>query len=200
MWKQLKPFNRTLAGTTKGYCLRNVRLGYSIASKYATALGAWNNTDQHKDRSFPAGDVPLFYSYKTDGHINVRLASGHVWSDGDIYASLDAYLAGHPLVHYLGWGERINGVKVFEWVADPVTPPVSIGQRLYFSPVGQTATFYPVAGGSYKMYIKDASYNWAVKENLGNKVRVWSKSAGGDCWVYLKFTSTGATIPGRYIK
>lgn len=198
MYKQIKSFNQTKAGKKAGYCLQNVRLGFGITSKYANAISAWKGTQQHKDRSFPAGDVPLFYTYKTDGHINVRLANGKIWSDGDIYANLDAYLNGHPAVKYLGWGESINGVKVFEWVPDPVTPPS--GQRLYFDPIGQTATFYPVRGGTFAMKIKDASYNWRVLENQGNRVRVNSASAGGDCWVYLKYTATGQTIPGRYVK
>ena len=195
-WRNTKSFNQSIAGKKKGYCLQNVRLGFGIASKYANAITAWNNTQQHKDRSIPGGDVPLFYTYKSDGHINVRLANGQIWNDGEIYANLDAYLSGHPAVKYLGWGESVNGIRVIEEYIDPAPT----GKRLYFDPIGQTATFYPVRGGTFAMKIKDASYNWCVLEDKGNKVRINSASAGGDCWVYLKYTATGQTIPGRYVK
>jgi hypothetical protein len=126
-YKQLKPFNQKKAGDRAGWCLQNVRLGFGIASKYANAITAWNNNQQHKNRSVPTGiDVPLFYSYKTDGHINVRLANGKVWSDGNIYASLDDYLSKHPAVHYLGWGESVDGVRVLQAVAAPKKTPIVI--------------------------------------------------------------------------
>ena len=85
-------------------------------------------------------------------------------------------------------------------VTAPKPAPKPTGKRLYFSPIGQTATFFRIGGGTFSMKIKNASYNWRVLENLGNKVRVSSASAGGDCWVYLKYSATGKTIPGRYIK
>lgn len=117
-WRQVKPFNQSAAGTKSGYCLQNVRLGYGIAAKYPNAIGAWNATQQHRDRNIPAGvDVPLFYSYKEDGHVNVRLADGRVWSDGNIYSSLSAYESTHPAVKYLGWGESINDVRIIEYVS-----------------------------------------------------------------------------------
>lgn len=80
------------------------------------------------------------------------------------------------------------------------TPPASSGKRIYFDPIGQVATFYPVKGGEYKMKIADPSFNWNVLKNEGNRVLVNSKSAGGDCWVYLRYTNTGNAIPGRYLK
>jgi len=83
------------------------------------------------------------------------------------------------------------------------TPPVSSGKRLYFDPIGQIATFYPVNGGEYKMKIADASFNWSVLEDQGYRVRVNSKSAGGDCWVYIIYqtgANKGKRIPGRSVR
>lgn len=117
---QVRPFDQSKAETVKNGCLRNVRLGYGIPAKYQTAWEAWLHTEQHKDRNPPQGlDVPLYYSYTTTingvrknfGHINVRLANGKVWSDGDIFSSISAYENTHSPV-YVGWGESINGVKV----------------------------------------------------------------------------------------
>jgi len=119
---QVKPFVIANAGTTKYLCLQNVRLGYGIPAYYLTATKAWNGTQQHRDRNFPAGcDVPVFYSWTGTvdgvrdnyGHIAVRLADGRVWSDGKYFANVDA-LVGSYLSNgsYLGWGESVNNVKV----------------------------------------------------------------------------------------
>jgi len=127
--KQVVPFNVNTAGTTKYLCLANVRKGYGIGVKYPDATTAWNNTQQHRDRSFPAGcSVPVFYSWtgtvdgvrKNYGHIAVRLADGRVWTDGRYYANVDElsakYLSGSS---YLGWGESVNDVRVVENVIIP---------------------------------------------------------------------------------
>ena len=120
---QVKHFNPALGGTTKYLCLSNVRKGYSIPAHYLTAKKAWDGTQQHKDRNFPAGcDVPVFWSwygtvdgvYDNYGHIAVRLADGRIWTDGKYYANVDTlnanYLSGKGT--YLGWGESVNNVRV----------------------------------------------------------------------------------------
>lgn len=121
MYKQVKPFNQSTAGHVIGLCLQNVRKGYGIAAEYANAITAWNRTVQHKDRSIPAGvDTPLFYSYGKAGHVNVHLADGRIWSDGKLYSSLSTYESLHQSVHYLGWGETLNDVRVIQYVADHI--------------------------------------------------------------------------------
>ena len=119
---QITPFDISKAGTIHNFCLDNVRRGYGIANKYASAWEAWQHTEQHSDRDMPDGcDVPLFYSYTANidgstqnyGHINVRLKDGTVWSDGTIYANIDAYLENHT-PQYVGWGESVNDVKIIE--------------------------------------------------------------------------------------
>lgn len=126
-YKQVRAFDPKKAGSKVGYCLQNVRLGFGIAAKYANAITAWNNAQGHKDRNIPTGiDVPLFYSFKSDGHVNVRLANGKVWSDGNLYANLQDYTSKHPAVSYLGWGEILNGVRVIQAVAAPVVKKTPI--------------------------------------------------------------------------
>lgn len=120
-WQQTRAFNSATAGTKLGWCLQNVRLGYGIAAKYPNAIGAWNNTEQHKDRSIPLGvAVPLYYSWKTDGHINVRLPDGRVWSDGRIYSSLSNFESIATPV-FLGWGESVNNVRVIQFNQPPIS-------------------------------------------------------------------------------
>lgn len=128
-YQQVRAFNPANGGSTLGLCLQNVRFGYSIGAKYASATEAWNHTQQHTNRNIPTGvDVPLYYSWtgtvagvkKNWGHINVRLADGRVWNDGRIYASLSSFEAVAPISPkpvYLGWGESINDVKVIEGVS-----------------------------------------------------------------------------------
>lgn len=122
MYTQLVPFNKAQAGTVPNLCLDNVRKGYGIPNKYASAWEAWEHTQQHPDRNIPDGlDVPLYYSYTATldgvtqnyGHINVRLANGMVWSDGNIYTSIDSYLAFHS-PKFVGWGESVNDVMIIE--------------------------------------------------------------------------------------
>lgn len=111
-YKQVKKFDQERAGSKPLYCLQNTRLGFTIQPKYPNAITAWENTQQHPNRNIPKGlDVPLYYSFKTDGHINVQLANGKLWSDGKVYANLAAYEAASSPV-YLGWGESVNGERV----------------------------------------------------------------------------------------
>jgi len=124
---QVKPFNQKKAGTRKGFCLQNVRLGFGIKAKYPTAAEAWKHTQQHKNRSIPKGlAVPLFYTYGRDGHVNVQLANGKVWSDGTTYSSLAAYEKTHT-PKYIGWGESINGVRVLKTAPTTTTIVIEEG-------------------------------------------------------------------------
>lgn len=120
--KQVKSFNQSKGGKVPNFCLRNVRLGFAIPALYDDAWTAWKNTEQHKNRTIPKLDVPLYYSYtatiggvrKNYGHINVRLKDGRIWNDGKIFASLSAFEKAWSNVKYVGWGESINKVKVIE--------------------------------------------------------------------------------------
>lgn len=122
-YKQTKAFNQAKGGTKPYYCLQNVRLGYETAPLYDDAWTAWKNTQQHKNRTIPKGvDVPLYYSYtatiggvrKNYGHINVRLANGTIWNDGKIFPNLKSFEQAWSNVHYVGWGESVNKMRVIK--------------------------------------------------------------------------------------
>lgn len=135
--QQLIPFDPNKGGSTPNLCLNNVRLGYGIANKYGSAWQAWQHTQQHADRNIPAGlAVPLFYSYTATidgvtenyGHINVQLPDGRVWSDGNYYASIEAYTANHS-PKFVGWGESVNDFKIIG--EDPMKPdPETFGNQI----------------------------------------------------------------------
>lgn len=102
-----------------------------------------------------------------------------------------------------GFGNFYDTEALYQESIKPQPTPPSSGKRLYFDPIGQTATFYKVSGGTFPMVIKDASYNWSVLEDQGYRVKVNSKSAGGDCWVYIIYQTgaqKGQRIPGRSVR
>lgn len=120
-WKQLIPFNPKKMGTTKNFCLRNVRLGYGIAGKYANAKQAMNeNRDKgalHNLSSIPTNvSVPVFTSTGIWGHVIV-CDKGVFYSDGK--------KCNRPTSNYM-WGEWLNGVRVISWVDTDKIPDTKI--------------------------------------------------------------------------
>jgi hypothetical protein len=121
-FKQTRGFDPSKGGSRAGYCLANVRMGYSIAPLYNDAWQAWNNTVQHRNSSFPANvDIPLFYDYTDSrgnryGHINVRMRDGRIWNDGRFFQSMATFQNSMRNVRYVGWGETLNNVRVVQRV------------------------------------------------------------------------------------
>jgi hypothetical protein len=140
MWKQTRGWNSNKGGKQAGMCLRNVRMGYDIASKYDDAWTAWTRTQQHKNRNYPAGVyAPIFFSYtatidgvrKNYGHIGVRYPDGRFWSDGSVYASVEEYERLRAPV-FVGWGESVNDVRVIEEVkGDDMTLSTEAVKTIY---------------------------------------------------------------------
>ena len=208
MYKQVKGFNQAIAGKTPGYCLRNVRLGYGIASKYPTAIAAWNGlpiSHKHRDRNVPSGvDVPLYYTYKTDGHINVRLANGKVWSDGVIFNSIADYEAKKE-PNFIGWGESVNGVSVIQYVPDPApAPPVSkmppVGSRIQlFAPQTRTTWKAGTTQKAGEIRVTDNTFVYTVRgydPRYTGRILINTKSGGGDGVALALYYVNGSLIEG----
>lgn len=162
-YKQVRAFNQSRAGSKPLYCLQNTRLGFTIQPKYGNATQAWNNTEQHKNRNIPKGvDVPLYYSFTTsngnEGHINVQLANGKLWSDGKIYANLKAYESPSGRPKYLGWGESVNDERVIK-LTEEDEMITSKGQlrRLFLQFTGKEPSAADYAG-----YINKRTYAYTV--------------------------------------
>lgn len=128
-YTQLISFDTDKGGKVPDLCLHNVSEGFGVPDKYGSAWIAWQHTQQHPDRNIPDGlDIPIYYSYTVDlgqgpqnyGHINVRLRDGRVWSDGNYYASIDAYMANHA-PKFVGWGESVNDSKIIQEGEDMAT-------------------------------------------------------------------------------
>lgn len=208
MWKQSRTFNQALGGTTRLRCLRNVRRGYSIPPKYASATQAWNHTQQHRDRNVPTGvDVPLYYYYKVMGvnlgHINVRLANGKVWSDGQIFSSLASYEA-QKAPTFLGWGESVNDVRVISYTYNPTPPTPSkmpaVGSKVQLIPAQKRSTFR--AGTTTVAGVLNVTNNLYVYTVRGYdakypyRILINSASAGGNGVALALYFTNGTKIDG----
>jgi uncharacterized protein YukE len=147
--KQTRAFVPSKGGNRLYYCLQNVRLGFSIPPLYDDAWTAWQNTEQHKNRTIPTGvDVPLYYSFtatiggvrKNWGHINVRYRDGRVWNDGQWFANLGSFERHYSNVSYVGWGESVNKVKVIEKGVSDMFQNTTEVQQAYQMLRGRNAT------------------------------------------------------------
>lgn len=161
MYKQVKAFSKTKAGTRKNFCLQNVRLGFEAPPRYVTAWEAWQATEQHRTSPPPNLDVPVYFSYsatidgvyKNWGHIGVRLKNGTFWSDGVIYSSIKAYTDRYA-PNYVGWGESVNGFKVLKK-----------GEDMY---KGKDAKYWYTRYMKYRGYTK----SWRIRyQNLYKRVK-----------------------------
>ena len=209
-WRQVRSFNPAKGGTQKGLCLKNVRLGYEIASRFNDATEAWANTEQHRDRSVPGGvAVPLFYYYRTTiggvtknwGHINVQLPDGRVWSDGEYFTSITDY-ENKKAPTFIGWGESVNEVRVIQYVNDPAPAPSKmppVGARVQLMPVSLRNTFRAgtttVAG---TIHVTDNSFIYTVRgydAKYPNRILINSASAGGDGVALALYFTNGSLIP-----
>lgn len=106
-WRQEKVFILARMGKSKNFCLRNVRLGYNIPSKYANAKLAMNENRKkgtlHPLSSIPKDvTVPVFSAKGLWGHVEVCL-NGTYYSDGVKAKKPDSSFQ---------WGEFLNGVRV----------------------------------------------------------------------------------------
>lgn len=199
-YQSVKKFNQNSAGSKKGWCLQNVRKGYGILPLFPNAITAWKFTEQHKDTNIPQGvDVPLYYTYAKEGHVNVRLANGKVWSDGNTYSSLADYLKKHPAVSYLGWGESVNKQRVIKYVKPQFVLP-KVGAKIRLLPKDTRTTFKngtTVVAGHIR--VKDNTYVYTVRgydKKFGNRILVNSKSAGGNGVSLALYYTNGARIAG----
>ena len=125
-----------------GYCLEYVRKTFGLPVRYGTATEAWEASPaQHRDRDFPALDVPVWYAVAgvPAGHVVLRLADGTVYSTTDpvaltprhhsSLADLEAVYAaaGLPLT-YRGWTEDVCGFPVIT-TAGGISPAGTITKQ-----------------------------------------------------------------------
>lgn len=184
-FSQVVPFDTSKGGNTPGLCLANVCEGYSIGNKYDSAWEAWQHTQQHTDRNIPSVlAVPIFYSYTTTidgitdnyGHINVQLPNGTVWSDGNIYASIDDYTS-NKLPVFVGWGESVNDYQIIQGETMETFNEgdrVNINNYLYGKDNGyftaQVGVDWKTA--MYQLFVTGSQFDFDYKTNSGDVVNI----------------------------
>lgn len=145
-WKQDRAFSLAKMGTTKNFCLRNVRQAYGISPKYANAKLAMgeNRTKKtlHALSDIPKTiAVPVFTSNGVFGHVMV-CDHGTYYSDGK--------KVGKPGNSYL-WGEWLNGVRVVHYQDTPAPKPtIKVGDTVIVN--GQGTGNSKGGGGKTKSF------------------------------------------------
>lgn len=145
-WKQDRAFSLAKMGTTKNFCLRNVRQAYGIGPKYANAKLAMseNRTKKtlHALSDIPKSiAVPVFTSNGVFGHVMV-CDHGTYYSDGK--------KVGKPGNSYL-WGEWLNGVRVVHYQDTPAPKPtIKVGDTVIVN--GQGTGNSKGGGGKTKSF------------------------------------------------
>ncbi len=120
-WKQDIPFDLGKMGTKPGLCLQNVRVGYGIAPKYASARDAMEASKRegtfHEGLDIPTDvAVPIFAETGSPyAHVMVDYY-GDVYSDGKHLTTLKGMTV-------LGWSETLNDARIVEWVEEPAPAP-----------------------------------------------------------------------------
>lgn len=116
MWKQIKAFNIKKMGTKKGYCLQNVRLGFGIPAKNASAkvdMEANKKAETlHDIKTIPTNvSVPVYVDTTSKYEHIIVCDKGTYYSDGKRLKSTKG-------LKFFGWGETCNGVRVVEKIKD----------------------------------------------------------------------------------
>lgn len=117
-WKQLVNFDPKKMGTRIGYCLANVRQGFGIAPRYASAKDAMEGNRSagtlHDISTLPTNvAVPIFVDTSSPYEHVIVSDHGTLYSDGKKLTSL----AG---LKPFGWAEYLNGVRIVEYVPEVV--------------------------------------------------------------------------------
>lgn len=106
-----------------GLCLKMVRTMFGAAASSPTAYDAWKAIPSKYTHTWynPPAGVPVYWKggSQNAGHIAISDGHGNVWSS-DIKRHGKVDLVPIGLIHsewnltYLGWGEMVNGVRVYD--------------------------------------------------------------------------------------
>ena len=117
-YKQTRNFDIKKMGTRIGYCLANVRQGFGIAPKYASAkddmLANKAAGTLHDISTLPTNvAVPVYLDTSSPYEHIIVADHGTLYSDGKRLTSLAGFKV-------FGWGESVNGARVVEQAPEPV--------------------------------------------------------------------------------
>lgn len=173
MWEQVKAFNLKKMGTKKGYCLQNVRLGFGIPSKYASAKADMEANKKagtlHPISTLPTNVAVPVYVDTTNQYEHIIVSDkGTFYSDG-------AKISRSKYNSYFGWGELCDGVRVVKQVVEAPTANWKIVKQngTFTSSVnnlcvrrapslsGKVVAHYDKGGSvKYDGYVDNEGYRW----------------------------------------
>jgi hypothetical protein len=113
-----------------GYCLKFVHSCFNAGARYGTASIAYSHT-RYRHTSTPPAGVPVWWTGGSHGygHVAMSAGGGYVYST-DVYRAgrVDRARISHITsawgLHYRGWSEDINGVRVYH--PGPALPVVHL--------------------------------------------------------------------------
>ena len=123
-YKQARPFDKNRAEKRKGWCLRNVVIGFGgpFPGSWPSAKNAWERAvDKHPTHNYPLGVAVPVYADVSDPneHIVVSLGNGMIWNDGN-EVTVERFNNTHKI---FGWAGDLCGQTIIEYVSDPTPPP-----------------------------------------------------------------------------
>lgn len=127
-WVQVVSFNLKKMGTQKDMCEKNVRLGYGLPARCASAKDDMEyNKKQgalHPISTMPKNvDVPVFVDTSSPyEHIEASV-KGTLYSDG-------ARVLNPNKQRYFGWGEFCAKARVVKFQADPKPATIKVGDTV----------------------------------------------------------------------
>ena len=127
-WVQVVSFNLKKMGHEKGMCEKNVRLGYGLPAKCASAKDDMEyNKKQgalHPMSSLPKNvDVPVFVDTSSPYEHVEESVKGTFYSDG-------ARVLNPGKQKYFGWGEFCAKARVVKYQADPKPATIKVGDTV----------------------------------------------------------------------
>lgn len=209
-YRQLKPANPGVPGKS-GYCLVYARTVFGVASKYASASLAYRAAQYKHTGALPSDvAVPVWFSWKTDGHVAVSVPGKGVYSTTSqgvkvfpTPAACATYIGGG--CKYVGWSEDINGVRVVQptVVSPPSTPSgnlPAVGKKIHLIPT-QTRTTYRVGTANVAGQIKvtDNTFDYVIRgydSKYPGRAIINSASAGGNGVGLALFYLNGSRVDG----
>lgn len=127
-WSQVVSFNVNKMGSQRGMCEKNVRLGYGLPAKCASAKDdmLYNKSKGalHPISSLPKNvAVPVFIDTSSPyEHVEVS-DHGTFWSDKKRVANPYSQ-------KFFGWGEFCAKARVVKWVDDPKPATIKVGDTV----------------------------------------------------------------------
>lgn len=124
--KQLVEPDLSVQGQS-GLCLAYVQNVFHTPHLYPNATTGWQQAEFKHGDALPDVSVPVWFSYKVDGHVAVWVPGQGVYSTTaqgvKVFSSLESmmnYIGGG--IKYLGWSEDLATVRLVEGGDMPLTP------------------------------------------------------------------------------